>query len=158
MRKKMIILLITFALTTAATVIFTSRAKHYGHMDICVYDAVTSAPIKGAYIVLPQSGQTFISDDLGRVHAYGVPLDMEFALNRIMTQPYGNSTLIVYKEGYIPCCIFYVQLYADRVRSGPNVYMFTKSKDSTLDVTTFIESPSEEWVKNLVEKYAPGMP
>ncbi len=158
MRKIIAVLLMALAVTAAVTAIFTSGIKRYGHMDICVYDAVTSAPIKDAYIVLPQSGQTYMSDGLGRVRAYGVPLDMEAILNKITLQPYGNVTLIAYKEGYIPCCIFYVQLYEDHVRNGPNIYMFAKSQDSTLGVTTFIESPSEAWVKALIDKYAPDMP
>lgn len=158
MRKALIILLMATAFAAAAIVLLISGAKCYGHMDIRVYDAVTSAPISDAYIVLPQSDQTYKSDSLGRVHAYGVPLDTEVILSRMVTQPYGNATILAYKEGYIPCCIFYVQLYSDHIRSGPNIYMFAKSNNSELSATTFIESPSEEWVKSLIDKYAPDMP
>lgn len=128
--------------------------REYGHMDITVVDAYSLQPVEGATLVFPDAGISVKTDPAGRVQVFGLPIQRHSQQNRLLPQTHGECTLLVYKEGYIPYALFYVQVSPGRVRNGPTVYLFPQY-DGAPEVVTIVESPTYDWAKALAEKYRP---
>lgn len=128
--------------------------REYGHMDVSVVDAYTLEPLEGALLVFPDSGHSAKTDTLGRAQVFGLPIHKHREQNKILPQPYGECTLLAYREGYIPYALFYVQLQPGRIRSGPTIYLFPDYEGAPAAIT-IVESPTYDWAKGLVEKYKP---
>lgn len=128
--------------------------REYGHADISVVDVYSLEPLEGAVLVFPDSGIQAITDQAGRAQVFGLPIMRHQAQNKLLHQSYGECTLLVYREGYIPYALFYVQLQPGRIRSGPTIYLFP-AYEGAPPVITIVESPAEDWARELVEKYRP---
>lgn len=128
--------------------------REYGHMDVTVVDAYSLQPVEGATLVFPDAGVSVATDQAGRAQVFGLPIERHPQQNRLLAQTHGECTLLVYKAGYIPYALFYVQVTPGRVRNGPTVYLFPQYEGAP-EVVTIVESPTYEWAKALVEKYRP---
>mgnify|MGYP000862978345 FL=1 len=148
-------LLIAMGLTLLGLMLYAAFAgREYGHIDAAVVDAYTMEPLADAVLVFPDSGKQAVTDQAGRAQVFGLPIERHRAQNRLLCQPYGECTLLVYCEGYIPYALFYVQLQPGRIRSGPTIFLFPQYEGAP-EVITIVESPTEEWARGLVEKYRP---
>ncbi len=128
--------------------------REYGHMDITVLDAYSLQPVEGAVLVFPDAGLSVTTDQVGRAQVFGLPIQRHSQQNRLLHQSHGECTLLVYKAGYIPYALFYVQVTPGRVRNGPTVYLFPQY-DGAPEVVTIVESPAYDWAKALMEQYRP---
>lgn len=126
-----------------------------GHLKVSVVDAYSNRPIANAEIVLPEAGISSISDENGSASLYGVPLSQPSRLERIIPCDYGETTILAYAEGYLPFALFHVHVYEGRMRNGPVLYLFPLGTEDGMDAISMIESPAEEWVKRLLDHYAP---
>ncbi len=131
------------------------RAKHYGHISLYVIDAYTLEPLDNAVVVLPESGIAAETDARGIAFLSSVPIDMRSDFMLLTGASYGEITLIIYAEGYLPCVWLKVHMSPGRVRNGPTIYMFPENKES-VDVTVFAEAPDEAVMREFVEKFAPS--
>ena len=128
--------------------------REYGHVDVSVVDAYTLEPLEGATLVFPYSGTKAVTDKSGRAQVFGLPIMKHREQNKILHQPFGECTLLVYREGYIPYALFYMKLQPGHIRSGPTVYLFPQY-DGAPPVITIVESPANDWAEELIEKYRP---
>ncbi len=119
-----------------------------------VTDALTGAPVAGAVIVIPEAGSESVTDATGSAGAIPVPVNTDERFAKILPQPWGEVTLIVYADGYIPYALFNLMV-SDVAREGPNIMLFKKSVAEGDAPFSIIEGPHREWVNALVEKYAP---
>lgn len=136
---------------------FAVTGGEYGHMDVTVVDAYTLEPLGDAQLVFPDTGITATTDEMGRAQVYGIPVRRHREQNRLLPQPFGECTLLVYREGYIPYALFYVQVPSGRIRNGPTIYLFPEYPEAP-GVVTVVESPPDEWAEKLMEKYRPKSP
>lgn len=134
----------------------TRHTQHAtGHMKLTVVDAYSFRAVPNAQIVLPEAGLSTVSDANGIAYLYGVPVHApEGALGAVACD-YGETTILVYAEGYLPFALFHAHVYENRMRNGPTLYLFPESTEDGLDVVSIIESPAEDWVKRLLDTYAP---
>lgn len=129
--------------------------REYGHMDVSVVDAYSLEPLSNAILIFPDSGARAVTDKAGRAQVFGLPIHRHREQNKLLPQPYGECTLLVYREGYIPYALFYVQMHPGRIRSGPTVYLFPVYEGAP-EVITIVESPPYDWARELAEKYRPA--
>ncbi|HMM30313.1 MAG TPA: hypothetical protein PKB13_00910 [Clostridia bacterium] len=157
-RPSRFLLFVLAGLAVCATgvLIFLLMQKPHGHMEVSVVDAYTLRPLENSTIVIPENGMQAVTDANGKAQFYGIAIEKDATLNALLPMDCGRITLLVYREGYLPFALFYTQLYENRVRNGPTIYMFPTGTESGLEAITVIEAPAYEWVRELLEKYRPN--
>lgn len=153
-RKAIFVLIACLGILLLVLTCFLPR-RAFGHLKVSVVDAYSNRPIADAKIILPEAGISSISDKNGAAFLYGVPLSQPSRLERIIPCDYGETTILAYAEGYLPFALFHVHVYEGRMRNGPVLYLFPKGTEEGTEVISMIESPAEEWVKRLLDHYAP---
>lgn len=154
-RKLLWALVVMAALAAALLLVHAARATRVtGHLKLTVVDAYSNRIVEGAQIVLPEAGLSAVSDTHGNAYVYGVPLRAEpGALGKIESD-YGETTILVYAQGYLPFALFHAHVYPNRIRNGPTLYLFPVGEEG-MEAISMIESPAEDWVKRLLAAYAP---
>ena len=150
--KKLFPALIFFALL-AAMVLFFSVFRSFGHLHVRVVDAYTLMPIEHAKVIIPDINISRISDSTGSCVFTRIPLRKNNVHQRILKQDWGECTIIALYAGYRPTVILNSQVYKNQMRKGPTIYMFPEELDD-IPVAAIVESPSQEWIIELVEKYS----
>ena len=150
--KKLFPALIFFALL-AAMVLFFSVFRSFGHLHVRVVDAYTLMPIEHAKVIIPDINISRISDSTGSCVFTRIPLRKNNVHQRILNQDWGECTIIALYAGYRPTVILNSQVYKNQMRKGPTIYMFPEELDD-IPVAAIVESPSQEWIIQLVEKYS----
>lgn len=133
----------------------THPTRATGHMKLTVVDAYSLRAVPNAQIILPEAGLSSVSDANGMAYLYGVPVRAPEGELGAVACDYGETTILVYAEGYLPFALFHAHVYENRMRNGPTLYLFPESTEDGLDVVSIIESPTEDWVKRLLDTYAP---
>lgn len=152
MTKKSKIGLFIALLLTCTAVIFISSKLSYGHLHIRVVDAYTLEPLSGATIVIADTNKSSISDKTGSCIFTGVPIQANSLHQHLVSQSWGECTILAEYEGYRPTVILHAQVEKNQMRNGPTVYMFPTETDD-IEVAVIAESPKDEWINQLVEKY-----
>jgi len=150
-----IVCAVALVCASVALAVFLGRGtKQYGHISVYIIDAYTLAPLKNATIVLPECGITASSDKRGVALISSIPIDMDSEFIRLTGASYGEMTMIVYADGYLPCVWLKVHLYPSRIRNGPTIYMFPEGSEE-VRVTVFTEAPDDTLMQDFVERYRP---
>lgn len=122
-----------------------------GEVNFTVVDGFSGMPIENAKIVIPEGNLTGITDSLGKCNINNVPIfyDERYPIK----QGYGTFSVLGYKEGYNDYALFFAHLKEGELRNI-KIYMFTVDTPfgSGTPLST-IESPDNEWVAELLEKY-----
>ncbi|HWQ57730.1 MAG TPA: hypothetical protein VN540_01830 [Clostridia bacterium] len=156
-KRRRIFILSVSALILAAAMLAASLllgAKTYGHISVYVVDAYTLAPLKNAAVVLPESGIASYTNDRGVAFLSSVPIDMKSDFIALTGASYGEITMIVYADGYLPCVWLKVHMSPGRVRNGPTIYMFPEGSES-VSVAVFTEAPDDALMLDFVNRCAP---
>lgn len=140
--------------SVALAMFFGKDTKQYGHISVYVVDAYTLVPLKNATIVLPDCGITTSSDKRGVALVSSIPIDMDSDFIRLTGASYGETTMIIYADGYLPCVWLKVHLHPSRIRNGPTIYMFPKDSE-VVPVTVFSEAPDDTLMQDFVERHRP---
>ena len=136
----------------AVAVFSVTDSEKEGHISPLVKDGDTGEPVAGAVIVLPESGQQFTTDSSGKIGEVAVPIARDTRYDALVAQPWGEATLLVYKDGYAPYALFDYMILPGETREGPEIYLF-KSSDST--PYSLVEGPNRTWVEALLDHYKP---
>jgi len=152
-KLKRTIPVILIILLFAAVSLFLYCFKSYGHLDIRVVDAYTLMPLEGARVIIPDAERMIISDSTGSCVFTGIPIRKNNLHQRLVPQAWGECTVIALYSGYRPTVILNTRVDKDQMRSGPTVYMFPEELDD-IEVAAIVESPDNEWISQLVEKYS----
>jgi hypothetical protein len=120
-----------------------------------VLDGMTDEPIVGAKIVILEGNEVYETDVNGSTGEIEVPLITDARFNTILPKPWGEVTVIVYADGYLPYALFYLEVMAGQTRQGPEILMFTQKDAPSADPFSIIEGPNRQWVNALIKKYEP---
>ena len=152
MRKKfLVILMMTVILLTGCGKEANPEGKT-GKVIFTAVDGLTGQTIPDVRVVVPEGNLIAYTNDNGRTEQMNIPIIEES--NVPMKKNYGTFTVLAYAEGYCDFCLFYAQLSPEQER---NVKIFLFQKDSPLASggapLATVESPENEWVKELAEHY-----
>lgn len=131
------------------------QKQPFGHMKVTVVDAYSMHAIEQAQIVLPEGDIHATTDGNGVAYLYSIPLSPQQPSLKGVPCDYGETTILVYAEGYLPFALFHAHVYDGRLRNGPTLYLFPEGTEDGIDVISMIESPKEDWVEQLLDAYAP---
>lgn len=160
----MIIVFVTISITYLAHAFLSNEQSAYvalntmngdATLQVCVVDGWTESPIEGASVVVPEIGQTFTTDSEGKTPVITVPVIEDETYNNILEKPWGEITLIIYNDGYIPYALFHLMVCKDEYRNGPTILLFEKGSTASDDPFCIVEGPDSSWVNELINKYDP---
>ena len=146
MLKKFLLILAVFVLFTDCS----GKRTEYGSAQINVIDAMTDAPIAGAKVTVPETGESFFTDENGYTDRMRLPVVPDTEYGRLLEDGAGRITFIVRADGYTPFVLLYARIAPGCDRTI-DVMLF--DDDGTLPVFTIIEAPPAEWSEELMNKY-----
>ena len=126
-----------------------------GSLVARVLDVRNLSPIEGAVVVVPETGERYVTGTDGRTPVITVPLIKDVRFDKVSPKPWGEISLIAYKQGYLPYAVFYLQIHENQRRNGPNLYLIRPEDTAAKGAISIIEGPAQDWVQAIVEKYAP---
>ena len=120
-----------------------------------VVEGYTDSPVKGAKVVIIETGKTFTTGPDGNTEVITVPYVRDTRFDSIIPKPWGEVSLIVYKEGFLPYALFYLQVSEDQTRKGVKILLFENNSTKSSEPFSIIEGPNRAWVDELVKMYQP---
>ncbi len=139
---------------TADAVATVSSVRATATVSPAVFDGLTNMPIEDAVVVVAETGLQYKTDVSGKTGAVAVPVIYDARFDNILKKPWGEVTLLIYKDGYKPYVLFYLQVFADEDRSGPSIFLYGEDSASE-EPFAIIESPNRLWVESLIKKFQP---
>jgi len=140
-------------IAVSSVVVLIRLFNGFGHLHIKVVDAYTLMPIENAAVIIPDVNKSLLSDSSGSCIFTGIPIRKNALQNRLLSQDWGECTIVSLYEGYRPTVILHAQVEKNIMRNGPTIYMFPEELDD-IDIASIVESPDDEWLSQLVEKYS----
>lgn len=120
-----------------------------------VVEGYTDTPITGAKVVILETGKTYTTDENGNSGVIDVPVVRDTRFDGIIPKPWGEVSLIVYKDGFLPYALFYLQVIGGETRNGVKILLFENNSTGNSEPFSIIEGPNRLWVDELVKRYQP---
>jgi len=125
----------------------------FGYIQPQVVDGYTEEPLEGAVVVIPEINQKYRTNAQGLTADIRIPIKEDPAFKDILPKPWGEVTLIVYKEGYIDYVLFHTHVWENQGRKGPRILLFPEKEGESSHPMAIVEGPHRLWVNELVKKY-----
>jgi hypothetical protein len=135
---------------------FGERVAPAGSIIVFVEDGSAKEPLEGACVAIPETGKSYHTDKNGKTETIRVPILDDAEYKGILPKPWGEITLLVYKEGYVDCAIFHVNIWENQTRNGPTVLLFPITPDMGDQPFTLTEAPNRIWVNELLDRFRPA--
>ena len=130
-------------------------AEYYGYLQPQVVDGFSEEPIEGATVVIPETGQKFVTSKDGYTAMIQIPVREDEHFRDIAPKPWSEITVIVYRKDYIEYVLFNTHVWESQSRKGPKILLFPKEEGKENEPFSVVEGPHRVWVKELVEKFRP---
>ena len=124
-------------------------------LTVNVVEGYTDDPIQNAKVVILETGKVYTTDKNGETEIIEVPFIRDTRYDDIIPKTWGEISLIVYKEGFLPYALFYLQVAEGEIRSGVKILLFEKNSTDSSEPFSIIEGPNRAWVNELVNRYQP---
>lgn len=122
---------------------------------INVVEGYTDTPIMDAKVVILETGKTYTTDENGNTGIIEAPVIRDTRFDKIIPKPWGEVSLIVYKDGFLPYALFYLQVIGGETRNGVKILLFENNSTGNSEPFSIIEGPNRLWVDELVKRYQP---
>jgi hypothetical protein len=158
-RLKLIINIFFCCLITCVATILIMNEIHsapavskneFGYLKITVIDLISREPIEGATVCIVESGQYSTTDKYGKTPTIKAPYLINHNFDDVLERPWGDITILVYKDGYVDYLVFYIMLQKDSTRS---LTITLHPYDAGAEPYLLIESPDTDWAKEIIKKY-----
>lgn len=143
------------SLSTSSVPAFFAASQDTARLTVSVVEGYTETPIENAAVVVVETGQIYHTDENGLTDIIEVPVVRDSRFDRILQKSWGEITLIIYKDGFVPYALFYLQVLGGQTREGVKILLFEQDKTQNNAPFSIIEGPNRIWVNELVEKYRP---
>lgn len=129
----------------------TGNAK----LTVNVVEGRTETPVEGAQVVVLETGRIYNTNNEGKTDEIEVPYVRDTRYDKIIPKQWGEVSLIVYKEGFLPYALFYLQVAEGQTRKDVKILLFENDSTGNPEPFSIIEGPNRAWVDELVKKYQP---
>ncbi len=143
-------------LSNGESVAAFSAASDTAYFSVNVVEGYSEAPIANAQVVVVETGETYATDANGNTEAIAVPAVRDARYDKVLPKPWAEVSLIIYKDGYIPYALFYLQVMGGQTREGVKILLFEEGSSGSSEPFSIVEGPNRAWVDELVEKYRPS--
>ena len=153
----MLVAIVAFSLPDSVMETFSGKIGPTGSIIVYVEDGNTKKPLENAVVTIPETGQSYLTDENGKTDTIKVPIIEDTEYRNIVPKPWGEITLLVYKTGYVDCAIFHINIWENQTRNGPTVLLFPYSADGGNQPFTLTEGPNRLWVNQLLNQFRPDI-
>lgn len=117
-----------------------------------VKNAYTNSPVENAivYVYGTENYKRTYSD--GTTDPISVPFERDDRFDEILKKDWGEVTLFVYADGYVPYVLFNCAVYENQERSGPEILLVPLAYTSSNSPIVTTEAPERAWVNDLFSK------
>ena len=133
-----------------------SSATDTAYFSVKVVEGYSDAPLSSAQVVVLGSNEVYTTDESGMTPVIAVPAARDTRYDDILPKPWAEVSMIIYKDGYIPYALFYLQVMEGETREGVKILLFEEGAADSSEPFSIIEGPNRAWVDALVEKYRPA--
>lgn len=126
-----------------------------GKVQFQVVDGFSEEPVKDAAVVLLDTAKSYLTDGSGLTEAIEVPIIDDKRFNSIIPKTWGEVSAVIYKKGYIPYALFYLEVFPDKTRKGVKILIFKEGEITSKEPFSIIEGPNRIWVNEVIKKYQP---
>lgn len=168
-RKQVIVAaVVSLVLLAAAVILVTSLngpssmsvfsfGRNNGHasLTVKVVEGYTESPIEGASVVIIETGEVYKTNTEGLTEVIEVPMVRDKRFDSVLPKPWGEVSMIIYKEGFVPYALFYLQVIENETREGVKILLFEKGLTDSSEPFSIIEGPNRLWVNELIKMYQP---
>ena len=130
-------------------------ARGTAGLQLSVVEGFTETPIEGAAVIIIETGEIYYTDETGNTDVIQVPFIRDTRYDDILSKPWGEVSLIVYKDGYVPYALFYLQVLENETRQGVKILLFSDDQTQSDEPFAIIEGPNRLWVDALIKMYRP---
>ncbi len=148
-----LLIIIFFLPSIKVRSVFGSAPTETGKLIVRVEDGMSAKPLAGARVVVAETGKSYITDANGKTETITVPILRNENMSKVLPQPWGEITLIVYADGYLPYVLVHGMILPDQTRNGPDILMFRKENAESGQPFTIVEAPNKLWVNELIKKF-----
>ena len=117
-----------------------------------ILDIEDNKPVYNACICIPEANAYFYTDNNGNTPLMEVPVLPNEYYNKTLKRNFGEITVLIYKEGYIDYILLNFTVKENEVRQGVKLLLY-KKENSEQDFISIVETPDNNWIKSLIEKY-----
>jgi hypothetical protein len=125
-------------------------------VTVNVVEGKTDSPIAGAQVVILETGKVYTTGENGKTGTIEVPVIRDARYDSTIPKAWGEISLIVYKDGFLPYALFYLQVADGQTRDGVKILLFENDSTGSTEPFSIIEGPNRAWVDELVKKYQPA--
>jgi hypothetical protein len=137
------------------TAVFSLGKTGSAKLTLNVVEGFNETPIADATIIVVDTGDVYHTDENGMTDVMEVPFVRDTRYDKVLPKPWGEVSLIIYKNGYVPYALFYLQVLEGETREGVKILLFENDSAQSTEPFSIIEGPNRIWVDALVEKYQP---
>jgi hypothetical protein len=137
----------------STTSVFNKNENTFGSVEFVVVDGFSEEPLKQAKVVIIETGEIYYTDEFGKTPKVLVPIIRDRRYDKIIPKPWGEISVIIYKEEYLEYALFYLQVFEGETREGIKILMFKQEDASSANPFSIIEGPNRLWVNELINIY-----
>lgn len=135
--------------------VFSFSNSGKAQLSVNVVEGYSEMPIENASVVVLETGKVYQTDANGYTQVFEVPVLRDTRFDDILSKPWGEVTLIIYKEGFMPYALFYLQVIDGQTREGVKILLFEQGVSKSSEPFSIIEGPNRLWVDKLIKMYQP---
>jgi hypothetical protein len=148
-------LALAFTLTPTDVAVFGTDSAETAALTLRVLEGYTESPIENATVVILETEKTYKTNGEGLTEVIEVPVIRDSRYDTILEKPWGEVSMIIYKDGFVPYALFYLQVLGGETREGVKILLFEQGSTDSEEPFSIIEGPNRVWVNQLVEMYRP---
>lgn len=150
------VVLVTSISNPGSTSVFSfGRNSGNAMLTVKVVEGYTESPIEGASVVIIGTGEVYKTNSEGLTDVIEVPMVRDTRFDSVLPKPWGEVSMIIYKEGFVPYALFYLQVIENETREGVKILLFEKGITDSSEPFSIIEGPNRLWVNELIKMYQP---
>ncbi len=149
--------LLAVNLSPSVNAVFSSGSADLARLTVNVVEGYSEAPIAGAKVVIVETGKAYETNENGMTGIIEVPFVRDTRYDRILQKPWGEVSLIIYKDGFVPMRFFTFSCSKAR-HAKVSKYCFSstmkgKSTHPFPSLKAQAEFGSTNWSKCISQKY-----
>ncbi len=130
-----------------------AQTNQSGKIQIEVIDDMSGKPVDGATICIIETRHYETTNKHGKTEFIDVPIIRNQNFDLSLERPYGEFTILVYKDGYADNLSFYNFIKPETTRIGIKIRLRNIINPDDAEPTITVNSPDITWSKALIKLY-----
>jgi hypothetical protein len=127
-----------------------SAQTDWAYLKISIIDLKTREPLENATVCILETKQYYTTDKYGNTPTIQAPYLKNSNFDDVLERPWGDITILAYKDGYVDYLVFYIMVQKNKTR-----YLTLTLAPHSVGSEPYliIESPDDDWAKEIIKRY-----